>query len=141
MKINIPVRAVSRAQAATNTPVFDDDFQRISAADGADRASDHAERIATLTAGSGYEIFVEAQPFANQTADAIVGICAGADALVAACAFLQVEYEKALRLHQSLRGIDPRVRSASARCGAGFLRCARGQLLPAFGGHRESGRA
>ena len=35
-------------------------------------------------------------------ADALVGIGTGADALVAACALLQIENKKALRLHQSL---------------------------------------
>ena len=91
MQIDISVGTVVGAQTAANAPVFNDDFQRVAAADGADRASHHAKRIATLPAGSGHEIFIEAQTFANQTADALMGIGAGAHALIATCAFLEIE--------------------------------------------------
>jgi hypothetical protein len=102
MQIDISVGTVGGAKTAANAPVFDDYLQCIAPPDGAHGASDHAERVATLPAGGGHEIFIEAQTFANQTADALVGIGTGADALVAACAFLQIEHKKALRLHQSL---------------------------------------
>ena len=38
------------------------------AADGADRAADHAQRIAALAAGGGDQVLVEAQAFADQAA-------------------------------------------------------------------------
>ena len=103
MQIDIPVGTVGGAKAAADAPVFDDYLERVAPPDGADRASDHAERIATLTAGSGHQVLVEAQTFADQAADSLMGIGTGANALVAARAFLQVKHEKALRLHQSLR--------------------------------------
>ena len=49
VQINVAVRAVFRAQAAADAPVFNDDFQRIAPADGADRTADHAKRVAALT--------------------------------------------------------------------------------------------
>src|SRR4029077_11152474 len=50
MEIDVAVRAVARAKAATDTPVFDDDFEGIAAADGTDRTTDHAQRIPALAA-------------------------------------------------------------------------------------------
>ena len=61
MQVDVAVGTIVGAQAAADAPVFDDDFERVAAADGADGASDHAQRIAALAAGSGHQIFVEAQ--------------------------------------------------------------------------------
>ena len=102
MHVDVAVGTVVGAQAAADAPVFDDDLQRVAPPDRADRTADHAERVATLAAGSGDQIFVEAQAFADQAADAVVSIGAGADALIAARALLQIEHQQALRLHQSL---------------------------------------
>src|SRR5580700_4752213 len=43
VKSDVAVRAIAGAQAATNTPVFDDHLKRLAPPDGAYRASDHAE--------------------------------------------------------------------------------------------------
>ena len=103
MQIDVAVRAIARAEAAADAPVFDDDFERIAAADRADRAADHAERIAALAATRGDEILVEAQTVADETRDAVVCIGAGVHTGVAARAILQIQNQQALRFHQSLR--------------------------------------
>ena len=48
MQIDISVWAIGGAEAAADTPVFNDHLKSIAATDGADGASHHAERIATL---------------------------------------------------------------------------------------------
>ena len=68
MHVDVSVGAIVGAQAASDAPVLNDDFQRIAPANRADRAADHAQRVAALAAGSRHEIFVEAQALANQTA-------------------------------------------------------------------------
>ena len=73
MQINISVGTVGGAKAAADAPVFDDYLERVAPPDGADRASDHAERIATLTAGSGHQVLVEAQTFADQRLSQLSG--------------------------------------------------------------------
>jgi len=103
MEIDVAVGAVARAKAAADAPVFDDDFKRIAAADGADGTTDHAERVATLAARSGDQEIFEAQAVADQAGDAFVGIGAGVYAGIAARAFLQIEDEQALRFHEALR--------------------------------------
>src|SRR5271163_1736668 len=50
MQINISVRAIPCAQAATDAPILDDHFQRISPANRAHRAAHHTQRIAALPA-------------------------------------------------------------------------------------------
>ena len=50
VKVDVPVRAIERAKPAADTPIFDNDFQGIAAADGADGAANHAERVAALAA-------------------------------------------------------------------------------------------
>ena len=65
MHIDIAVRAILSAQAAADAPVFNDDLKRIAAADGSDRAAYHAERVATLAAGSCHKKIFKPQPFAN----------------------------------------------------------------------------
>ena len=102
MKIDVAVRAVARTEAAANAPVFDDDFERVAAANGAHGAANHAERVATLPAGSGDEEVFEAEAVANETSDAIVGIGASVHAGIAAGALLKIEDQQALRLHQTL---------------------------------------
>jgi len=53
MQIDVAVRAVAGAKAAADAPVFNDDFERIAAANGAHRAADHAERVPALAATGG----------------------------------------------------------------------------------------
>src|ERR1700730_11974554 len=103
VEIDVAVRAIARAQAAPDAPVFDDDFQGIAATDGADRTADHAERVATLAARSGNEKLFEAQALANEASDAVVCVGARVYAGVAARAILQIEDQQALRFRQSLR--------------------------------------
>jgi hypothetical protein len=42
MQIDVARGAIVGAQPAPDTPVFDDDFEGVAAADGTDRATDHA---------------------------------------------------------------------------------------------------
>src|SRR5215472_13389650 len=72
MKIDVSIRAILRAQPATDAPILDDDFQRISPADGTYRASHHTQRIAALPATRGYQILIEAQSVAYQPRHAVV---------------------------------------------------------------------
>src|SRR5262249_53675921 len=102
MQVDVAVRAVAGAQAAADAPVFDDDFERIAAAGGADRTADHAERTKAIAAGRGDEVIVETQTVTNETRDTVVGVGAGVHAGIAARAVLQVKNEQALRFHQSL---------------------------------------
>ena len=91
MQINIAVRTIPRAQATTDAPILDDDFERIAAANGADRAAHHAQGIAALAATGGDQILLEAQTIAYQSGDTIVCVRASVNAGVAARAFLQIE--------------------------------------------------
>ena len=101
--VDVPVRTVAGAQSTANTPVFDNDFERIAPANGADRTAHHAKRIATLPAGGSHQILVESKTFPHQTAHALMRISTGPNTHVAARAALQIEQQKALRFHQSLR--------------------------------------
>src|SRR5258705_7547744 len=102
MQVDVPVRAILRTKAATDTPIFNKDFERIAATYGPHRAAHHTERIAALTAGSRDEILIEAQAVADQPGYAVMSVCASIHTGVAAGALLQVEHQQALRLHQSL---------------------------------------
>src|SRR3954471_16034005 len=66
VQVEVSVRAVAGAQAAPDAPVLDDDLHRVAAADRADRAPDHAQRIAAGPAGGRHQVLVEAQPFADE---------------------------------------------------------------------------
>ena len=89
--------------AATDAPVFDNDLERLAPADRADGAADHAQRIAATAAGGRYQVILKPQTFADQTSHAIVGVGAGAHAVIAAGAFFQIQDQKTLRFHQALR--------------------------------------
>src|SRR5467141_187627 len=67
VQINIAVRAILRAKAAANAPIFDDDFERIAPSNRADGAADHAERVAALPATRRHKILVESQAVAHKT--------------------------------------------------------------------------
>src|SRR5215469_4554299 len=71
VQVDVAVRAIASAQAATDAPVLDDDFERIAAANGPHRAADHAEGVAALAAGSGDEVVIEAQAVADEARDAV----------------------------------------------------------------------
>src|ERR1019366_2353093 len=53
MDRDVAVRTIIGAQAAADTPVFDNDFERLPPPDGAYWAADHAQRVAALAAGCG----------------------------------------------------------------------------------------
>ena len=125
MQIDVAVGTILRAEAAADAPIFDDDFERISPSNRTDRAADHAQRVAALTATRGDEILVEAQAVADETRDAVVSVGASVDAGVAARAVLQIQNQQALRFHQALRQelIDGDVANhlhALLICGAAF---------------------
>jgi hypothetical protein len=102
MQIDVSVRAVVRTQTASNAPILDNHFQRISAADRSHWAPHHAQWVATLPARGGDQILVETQAFAHKPANPVVSVCASAYALIAARAAVQVEHEQALRFHQAV---------------------------------------
>src|ERR1700680_5076079 len=61
MEVDVPVRTIERAEAATDTPVFDDDFERIAATDGPNGAAHHAEGVAALAARSSDKVLLKAE--------------------------------------------------------------------------------
>ena len=85
------------------------------AADRADRAADHAIRVEARSARAGDQELVEPQALADQAGHAVVGVGAGLGAFVAAGAFLQVEHEQVLGVHQALieEVVERRFRLAS----------------------------
>src|SRR5207253_2893765 len=101
--VDVAVWTVLGTEAAADAPVLDNDFERIAASDGADRAAHHAQRIAAVPARCGHQVLVETLPFAHQPRYAVVSIRAGPHARIAARAPLQVHDQQALSLHQSLR--------------------------------------
>ena len=103
MKIDVAVGTVARAETAADAPVFDDDFERVAATDGADRTANHTERVAALAARRGDKEILEAQAISNQASNTVVRISAGVYARVTAGALLKIEDQQALRLHQALR--------------------------------------
>ncbi len=103
VQVNISVRAIPRAQSASNAPIFDDYFQRISPPDRSDRTSDHAQRIAALPAGRGHQKVFESQSLAHRPRRPVMRIRASVYTRVAPGAILQVQHQQALRLHQPLR--------------------------------------
>jgi hypothetical protein len=103
MEIDVAIRAIARAQAAADAPVLDDHFEGIAAANGADRAADHAERVAALAARRGNEVVFESQTVAYQTRYAVMRVGARVYARVAPRAIFQVENQQALCFHQALR--------------------------------------
>src|SRR5581483_6419897 len=103
MQRDVAVRTVARAESAADAPVLDDHLERVATADRADGAADHAQRIAALPARGRDEVLVEPEAVADEPRDAVVRVGAGADALVAARALLEIEDEQALRFEQSLR--------------------------------------
>src|SRR5688572_369504 len=102
MHRDVSVRAIARAQAATDAPVLDDDLERVPPPNRSDRTPDHAQRIAALAARRRNQVFVEPQTLADKTRHAVVRIGARVDTFIAARALLEIEDEQALRLHQTL---------------------------------------
>src|SRR5437016_10048385 len=64
--VDVAVRTIVCTLAATDTPIFDDDFPRVAAANGANRAADHAIRIQTRTTGARHQVLVETESLADQ---------------------------------------------------------------------------
>src|SRR6266404_10005398 len=60
MQIDISIRAIPRAQSATDAPILDNHFQRIAPPNRSYRATDHAQRIAALPATCRDQIVIEA---------------------------------------------------------------------------------
>src|SRR5258708_10157874 len=74
VQINIAVRTILRAEAATDAPILDDDFERISPSNRTDGAADHAKRVAALAATRGDEILVESQAIADEAGGALLRV-------------------------------------------------------------------
>ena len=91
MQVDIAVGAIARAEPAADAPIFDNDFERIAAANRSNRATNHAKRVAALAATGGDEIAVKAQAVPDQPRDAVMRVGAGVHTSIAACAILQVE--------------------------------------------------
>src|SRR5580700_2772292 len=83
MHVDISVWTIAGAKSATNAPILNNDFERITPPDRTHRTTDHAKRVAALPARGCYQITIEAQPFADQTAHAIMGVSTGPHALIA----------------------------------------------------------
>src|ERR1700687_5665400 len=77
MQIDVAVGAILRAEAAADPPIFDDYFDGIAPSNRADRAADHAERVAALAAARGDKVLVEAQAITDEAGDAVMCIGAG----------------------------------------------------------------
>src|SRR5579872_3825041 len=75
VQIDVSVWTVVGAEAAADTPVFDNHFQRIAPAYRTHRTAHHAQRIATLPAGGGNQVMVETQAIANEAGNAVVRVC------------------------------------------------------------------
>src|SRR5579864_1196574 len=101
--VDIAVWAIFSAEAAADAPIFDNYFQRIPAANRSHGATDHAERIEALAAGSGDEVVVETKSFAHEPRHSVMGVCAGDHAGVTSRAAIQIQQQQALRFHQTLR--------------------------------------
>ena len=93
MQIDIAVWAIIRAQSTAYAPIFNNHFKRIAAANRSHRATDHAQRIATLAARGCDQIILKAQTIANEPGNAIVRVGAGFNALIAAGAAIKIEHQ------------------------------------------------
>jgi hypothetical protein len=91
MNVDISIGAILGAQPTSNAPILDNHFERIAAANGAHRATDHTQWIQALAAGCCYQVMVKAQPFANQSRYAVVGVRASAHACIATSAAREVQ--------------------------------------------------
>ena len=133
LQVDVAVGTIVGTEPAADTPVLNNDFKGIPPANGADRAAHHEERVFALAAGGCDEEMVEAQAVAQETCDSIVGVGAGADTLVAAGAFFEIEDEQALRVHQSLGeiAVEGQVALGVALLGEVFGRALAGDLLDA----------
>src|SRR5262249_31727418 len=87
--VDVAVRTLLGPAPAPDAPVLDDDLQGPLAADGPDRAADHAQRIAAGAAGRGDQVLVVPEPVADEPRHAVVGLGARPDAGVASDAALQ----------------------------------------------------
>ena len=90
MHVDVAIRAGVGTETAADTPILNDNLQTVTSADGTYGAADHAQRIFAVAAGCSDEILIPAQPIANQSADALVGVSAGADALVASSTAFEI---------------------------------------------------
>src|SRR4051812_32907989 len=102
LQIDVAVRAAFDTRSAANAPIFNDDFQRSFAADGADGTAHHAQRIAAVPAGGCDQEAVEAQAVADQAGHSIVSVGTSLHALITTRAAIQIQHQQALRLHQPL---------------------------------------
>ena len=102
MHIDISIGTVAGAQAATDAPVLNCDFETIPSADRSDRAPHHAQGVFALPARGSHQVVVQPQAIADQTADAVVRIRASPHALVASRTSVEIQHQQTLRFHQSL---------------------------------------
>src|SRR5207302_10310947 len=58
MQIDVAVRTIPRAKSATDTPVFNEDFERIAATYGPNGTAHHTKGIAALSAGRRDEVLI-----------------------------------------------------------------------------------
>src|ERR1700722_4640538 len=103
MQINISIRAVPRAQPATDAPILDNHLERVPPPDRSYWTTDHAKRVAALPARSRHQILFEPQAFPHQTRYSVVGVGARVHARIATRAIFQIEDKQTLCFHQTLR--------------------------------------
>src|SRR5580704_17187990 len=97
--VDIAVRAIFSAETAADAPIFDNYFQRIPAANRSHRATDHAERVEALPAGSCHKVMVETKSFAHEPRHSVMSVGAGDYTGVASSATVQIQQQQALRFH------------------------------------------
>src|ERR1051325_10177184 len=102
MHVDVAIWAKLGALAATDAPVFDDDFEILFASDRANRALGHAKRIAAGAAGRGHQKVIVTQAVSKQSRDAVMGLRASSHASIAARAIVEIDQKKILRFEQSL---------------------------------------
>ena len=102
MHVDVPVGTQFGAFAAADTPILDDDLERLLSPDRTDWALSHAKRVAAGTTRGGDQESVVVQAVADQPRDTVVGIGAGGHARVAPGAIIEIDEEKILRFEQTL---------------------------------------
>src|ERR1043166_3565606 len=95
--VDIAIRAELGAFFATDTPVFDQDFEVLFSPDRTDWALSHAKRIPAGAAGSGNQIMIVAQTVPQKAGHTIVRIGTSPHTGVATGAVVEIDQEKILR--------------------------------------------
>jgi len=125
MQINIPYGQFLRAKAAADAPVFNNDFKRIAPPDRSDRAATMQSGSRHWPARCRHQEILEPETFAHQPSHAVVRIGARRHTGIAPRAFVEVQNQQALRLHQSCERKSSRENAATMLRRSRFASCRR----------------